>query len=205
MRLLIVGLISLLSASFSVNAANSFFYVGAAAQKQNVKLPSFTTTVEQIDGYTNIDFKSNSEGSPFRVFAGYQLNNYWAFEAAYTDYLTRGFTLQSNDIEGRVDLSGQSESMSVDLKALFTVPMTNRVSVRAGLGLAAWSNDTVALAGSASVPTTVELSETGVELLMGVGVSYAINKNIAVVLDWEKRSINSSGVDSIGLGLSFSL
>ena len=121
MRLLIVGLISLLSASYSVNAANSFFYVGAAAQKQNVELPSFTTTVAQIDGYTNIDFKSNSEGTPFRVFAGYQLNNYWAFEAGYTDYLTRGFTLQSNDIQGRVDLSGQSESSSVDLKTLFSV------------------------------------------------------------------------------------
>ena len=205
MRLLIVGLISLLSASYSVNAANSFFYVGAAAQKQNVELPSFTTTVDQIDGYTNIDFKSNSEGSPFRVFAGYQLNNYWAFEAGYTDYLTRGFTLQSNDIQGRVDLSGQSESSSVDLKTLFTVPLTNNFSARVGLGLTAWTNDTTALAGTASVPTTVELSESGVELLMGLGVSYAINKNIAIVLDWEKRSINSSGVDSIGLGVSFSL
>lgn len=205
MRLLIVGLISLLSASYSVNAANSFFYVGAAAQKQNVELPNFTTTVEQIDGYTNIDFKSNSEGTPFRVFAGYQLNNYWAFEAGYTDYLTRGFTLQSNDIQGRVDLSGQSESSSVDLKTLFSVPLTNNFSARVGLGLTAWTNDTTALAGTASVPTTVELSESGVELLMGLGVSYAINKNIAIVFDWEKRSINSSGVDSIGLGVSFSL
>lgn len=206
MRLLIVGLISLLSASFHVNAANSFFYVGAAAQKQNVELPSFTTVDGQdIDDYINIDFKSYSDGSPYRIFAGYQLTNYWAFEVAYTDYLTRGFTLTSNDIEGRVNLTGESESMSVDFKALFTVPMTNRVSVKAALGAAAWSNDTTALAGSASVPTTVELSESGVELLMGVGVSYAFSKNIALVLDWEKRSINSSSVDSVGLGLSFSL
>lgn len=205
MRLFIIGLISLLSASYNVNAANSFFYVGAAAQQQKVKLPTFTTTSTPIDGYTNIDFNSNSQGSPFRLFAGYQFSNYWAVEAAYTDYLTRGFTLTSNDIPGRVNLSGQSESMSVDLKALFTVPMTNRVTVKAGLGLAAWSNDTTALAGSASVPTKVELSETGVELLMGVGVSYAINKNIALLLDWEKRSINSSSVDSVGLGFSFTL
>lgn len=204
MRLLAITLSFLLGVSFQTQAENSFFYVGASAQQQNVKLPTFTTNIE-LEKYVNNDYQTFSEGTPFKVFGGYQYNDFIAFEAGYTDYLTRGFTLKSNDLVGRVDLTGTSESMSVDLKGLFTIPLSNRFTAQISLGMAAWSNDTQALAGQTQAPELVEMSESGVSLLMGAGMRYAINKNIALVIDWEKRSINSSGVDSLGIGLAFNL
>lgn len=204
MRLLAITLSFLLGVSFQTQAENSFFYVGASAQQQNVKLPTFTTNIE-LEKYVNNDYQTFSEGTPFKVFGGYQYNDFIAFEAGYTDYLTRGFTLKSNDLVGRVDLTGTSESMSVDLKGLFTIPLSNRFTAQISLGMSAWSNDTQALAGQTQAPELVELSESGVSLLMGAGMRYAINKNIALVIDWEKRSINSSGVDSLGIGFAFNL
>lgn len=204
MRLLVITLSFLLGVSFQTQAQNSFFYVGASAQQQSVKLPTFTTNIE-LEKYVNNDYQTFSEGTPFKIFGGYQYNDFIAFEAGYTDYLTRGFTLKSNDLVGRVDLTGTSESMSVDLKGLFTVPLSNRFTAKLSLGMAAWSNDTQALAGQTQVPELVDVSESGVSLLMGAGMSYAINKNIALIVDWEKRSINSSGVDSLGISLAFNL
>lgn len=204
MRLLVITLSFLLGVSFQTQAENSFFYVGASAQQQNVKLPTFTTNIE-LEKYVNNDYQTFSEGTPFKVFGGFQYNDFIAFEAGYTDYLTRGFTLKSNDLVGRVDLTGTSESMSVDLKGLFTIPLSNRFTAQISLGMAAWSNDTQALAGQTQAPELVDVSESGVSLLMGAGMRYAINKNIALVIDWEKRSINSSGVDSLGIGLAFNL
>lgn len=204
MRLLVIAFSFLLAASFQTQAANAFFYVGASAQQQKVKLPSFTTNID-IEKYVNNDYKTFSEGTPFRLHGGYQYSDFVAFEIGYTDYLTRGFTLKSNDLIGRVDLTGKSESMSVDLKGLFTVPITNRFTAKASLGMAVWDNEIQALGGQTQAPTIVKQSDNGVSLLMGVGMSYAINKNLALVIDWEKRSINSSSVDSLGVGFSFSL
>lgn len=204
MRLLIIAFSFLLATSFQTQATNAFFYVGASAQQQKVKVPTFTTNIE-LEKYVNNDYQTFSEGTPFRLYGGYQYNDFVAFEAGYTDYLTRGYTLKSNDLIGRVDLRGTSESFSVDFKTLLTVPLSNRFTAKASLGMAVWNNDIQALGGQTQVPEIVEQSDNGVSLLMGVGMSYAINKNLALVFDWEKRSINSSSVDSIGIGFAYNL
>lgn len=204
MRLLVVALSFLLGVSFQTQAENAFFYAGASVQQQNVKLPNFSPNSE-IERFVNNDYQTFSEGTPYRIFTGYQYNDYVAFEAGFTDYLTRGFTLKSNDLAGRVDLTGTSESISVDLKALLTVPLSNRFTAKASLGMAAWNNDTQVLGGGNQTPELIEQSESGVSLSMGLGLSYAISKNVAVIIDVEKRSINSSGVDSVGIGFAFNL
>lgn len=204
MRLLVIAISFLLGVSFQTQAANTFFYVGASAQQQEVKLPTFTTGID-IEKYVNNDYQTFSEGTPFRIYGGYQYNELIAFELGYTDYLTRGFTLKSNDLQGRVDLRGTSESMSLDLKTLVTVPLNNRLTANANIGMAMWSNDIQRLGGQAQAPALVDQSDNGVSLLFGAGISYAINKNIALVLDFEKRSINSSSVGSVGIGVAFSL
>jgi len=210
MRLLIVGLISLLTASFHTSANNSFYYVGAAVQSQNVELPDFAPEesgeVERdIENFVNMNFNSYSEGTPYRLILGYQYSDYFAIEAGYTEYLTRGFTMVSNDIPGRVDLDGSSESMSVDIKTILTVPLTNKIAARAALGAVMWDNETDVLTGTLHSPELRTTSDNGVELLMSVGMSYAFNKSISVMADWDKRSINGSSVDSIGLAVVFSL
>lgn len=202
MRLSIVGLIAVCAASFQTFAANPFFYVGAAAQKQTVSTPKYTTSIE-LDGYLDTSFKTDAEGSPYRIFAGYQFNDSWSLEMGYTNYEKQTFTLTSTDEAGRVNLSGESQSTSIDVKGLFTMPVNNSFSIKAGLGIAAWSNDTDMLAGTSLIPVLEEESDSGVSLLMSAGVNYALTKNIALMLDFNKRSINSSGVDSIDLGVAF--
>ena len=202
MRLSIVGLIAVCAASFQTFAANPFFYVGAAAQKQTVSTPKYTTSIA-LDGYLDTSFNTAAEGTPYRIFAGYQFNDSWSVEMGYTSYEKQTFTLTSTDEVGRINLTGESQSTSIDMKGIFTMPLNNNLSIKAGLGFAAWSNDTDMLAGTSLVPVLQEESDSGVALLMSAGVNYALTKNIALMLDFDKRSVNSSGVDSIGLGVAF--
>ena len=203
MRLLIVGLVLLLATSLPAHSANPFFYLGASAQEQSVRLPDFTTDIA-LTGYRDVEFESDSEGSPFRVFVGYQFNNFFAVETSYTEYLTRTYTMKSTDTAGRVDLNGKSESISVDVTSVLNVPLSDDFAFRVKLGVAFWQNEADLLAGTNNTPLIDPDTDWGTSLLTGLGASYAINNRIAVMLDWDNRSVFGRNVESTGLSLAYS-
>lgn len=203
MRLFIISLLLVLTTSFTAHATNSFFYVGAAAHDQTVRVPNFYSGETQ--SYADTEFATSEEGSPYRLFTGYQFNNFFALEAGFTDYLTKSFTLKSTDNASRVNLAGTSESISLDFTSVLNIPMSNNFAFKAKLGATIWQNDIDLLAGDSSNPALESDSSTGTSLKSGLGATYAFNSRFAIMFDWDNRKVFDRNVETYSLGIAISL
>lgn len=203
MRIFFISLFLILATSFTAHAANTFYYVGAAAQEQTVRVPDFYAGETQ--SFADTELATSEDGTPFRLFGGYQHNNFFAVEVGYTDYLTKSFTLTSTDEAGRVNLSGNSESKSIDFTSILNIPISNDFAFKAKLGVTYWQNDADLLGGDSSTPTLESDSSSGTSLKSGLGATYAINSRVAIMFDWDNRSVFGRNVESYSLGFAISL
>ena len=123
--------------------------------------------------------RTDTSDASWKAYAGYQFSPIWGLELGYTDL-------------GR-NRGADAESWS--LAGTATLPLNERWSLLAKLGAA---------------ENHVHFHDRGrhADLLMGVGVGYAINKNVGLRLEYEdfgKLSSYDDGYDSRGSNLALSV
>lgn len=133
-------------------------------------------------GYLGVgigEANTNTNENSWKLFGGYQFTPMWGVELGYTDL----GSYRGSDIE------------SWYLAATGTLPLSDRWSLIGKLG-------------GASNRSKFQNASNHSDLLAGVGVAYAINKNLDVRLEYEDHGKLSEGIaggDSSGNNLSLSL
>lgn len=132
----------------------------------------------------------------FTVFGGYNIPAHLgrgtlAVEAGY-DHLGK---FKENGLP-----AGESASVTMhalEASAVYSWPITPAFRVYGRAGLAAWHASSTASVTSGGYTVTASGSSTGVDPLLGVGVSYAVMPNLAI--RGEFRTITSTTNGSIDL------
>lgn len=140
-------------------------------------------------GTGKIDLSGTSSTTSFELLGGYTINQYFAAEAAYSDF-------GNHDYPG-----GNMKSSAVSIKGVGAYPINEQFSVFAKLGIAS---------------TTWEVSPTGLgtasesktDLTYGIGGQFNINQQIGIRLGYDVYKLGSSlsadeKVTSIGAVFKF--
>ena len=152
-----------IAAAFVALPASAQWYVGVGVGSS--KLSGANGTDSTATTYSGGDASKSS----FKVYGGYQLTPTWGVEAQYTDLGSRNITATQGGI---VVGSGNLKASQYSLAAVGTLPLASNFAVIGKLGV---SRNT--LSGL--------ISQQKSDLLVGVGVSYAINSKLAVRLEYE--------------------
>ncbi|TPG79564.1 outer membrane beta-barrel protein [Pseudomonas arsenicoxydans] len=141
-----LGFVSLLSLlSFQAFADDKGLYLGAGVS-------SIEADKSQLSG----------DDTSYKVFAGYRLNSYLAFEGAFVDL--GQFEDKNLDFDGK----------SVQAATHIGFPIGDRLRVFGSVGAHAWDAD-----GNASD------DDTGVDLTYGAGVEFDVFRNIGIRAEYE--------------------
>lgn len=141
--------------------------------------------------YRDFDAASaNTRSEGWKVYGGYQFNDYLALEGGYVNL---------NDMQatnGTVRTNIATEAWA--LGALLSYPMTDKISVVGKFGYAYMQGSTRTKNGTA---LTVHSSDDDYEPNYGVGVSYKVFDSMNLRAEWERFDRSNMDIDLITAGL----
>ena len=215
-RVLMPALLCVLSGIVLMTAneveAQENWYVGVSAGTTNLDYSAADLTSDLSSlGWTINNPKVDDSNTTWKVYAGFQVNDWFAVEAGYVDLgevITQfGATIPPNEI---MDLLSDTFSvhpyqgdgwMVAGVARYAFVP--DQFSVVGRAGLFAWESKTtvrVISGGTGSVAG----EDSGTDGMFGVGVEWQINEQWALTADWERYKLNEwLDVPSIGVKFSF--
>jgi len=204
---LMMGLIALALASSQIAAgAEQGWYAGANLGQTDADMDSSGIVAQQrADGFTNIRLENDDDDIGFKVYAGYQLNQYIALEGGYFDLGKFGYKTfmdRSSVFTSDTKLRG----VNIDLVAM--VPLSEKLHAIGRLGATRYqSQDSNRGYGAVSVnPFNSKDREPGHKY--GVGLQYDVNNNLALRLEAERYRIQdimfrNHDVDMFSLGVVY--
>lgn len=165
--------LGLLAAAVS-GPASAQFYVGGSVGY---------TQFKDICEVANVPCDDNDTG--WRAFGGYQFNQYFALELGFAD-------LGEATGSGAIGSFAVEVKEAVDLSALLTFPVANRLSLLLRLG-AHRVRTTVDQEGPGF--GTLHDSKTGSSFTLGAGAEYSFGK-LGVRAEWQRYDNVASGTDA---------
>ena len=196
--LMVAGLA--LGGSALAQSQDSGFYIGTGVGYANYDLETPAVTGLRT-------FSSDSSGTGWKIFAGYQITRNWGVEAGYVDFGSIGFNgtaavgAVTGTFTGSVDVSAWTLALTG------TMPMNQDWDLTGKLGAYNWRTNNAS--GTVSVPgvgtaAITAANDNGTDVLVGIGVRYNINKNLGIHADWEYFGGNDTiNFFSIGLRYKF--
>jgi hypothetical protein len=168
--------IGVLTASASVCAQDSVFYVGVA--HTSVKATEYCEFV--LDPGTRADPPPcTNEDETVKIFGGYQINRYFAVELARTD--------MGKFERGTNRFGTRREMAATELVAVGMLPLGRGLSVYAKLGMFRGEADTFGTSTTSGGFTSTRLSESQTlkELTYGVGTRFDFGRRFGVRAEWQ--------------------
>jgi OmpA-OmpF porin, OOP family len=167
-----------------VAAQETRFYLGAKAGQSEFK-GSCTPT-------PGITFLSCDEkDTAWGVFAGYQVNRYFAVEGGWTDF---GETEASATVGG-IPVNAAISAKGWELVGVGSIPFTDQFSAYAKAGAFRWR-----VRGSVAVPGvgSASANDSGTDFTYGVGLRFDFTKVVGARLEWQRY--NDVGSSNTGQG-----
>lgn len=167
-------------------------------------IPAFFTSLVSMSASTlagpyaglnvgNTDWEGENTTS-FSLIGGYNFNQNWAVEAAYTNF---------GDVDVDIFDDGDIAKFEADgirLSVVGTLPVADKFNLFAKVGMMAWDLDVSYMGESGSTD--------GTDFTYGVGASYAFTDTVVMNLAMDRLSADiegeSANLDTISLGVSFS-
>lgn len=156
-------------------------------------------------GLTAASIEDDNRENAYKLFGGYQFNQYFALEGGYFDLGKFGFKARSvpaGTLDGTIRIQG------VNLDAVGTLPLTEKFSAFGRIGATyAETKDTFSGTGAIHVvdPGPLKL-DTGYKY--GFGVQYAFTKALAMRVEGERYRVNDGvgnrgDIDMVSVGLLY--
>jgi OOP family OmpA-OmpF porin len=133
----------------------------------------------------------------YKIFGGYQFNQYIGVELAYVDLgqaSYSGFSGAAPVTGGTVKTSG------LNISAVGTLPLSSGFALFGKAGLYVWEAKANDVTGG--VPFSEK--QDGTDLSLGIGASYDFTKNFAIRAEWERfKAVGDIDLLSIGVVYKF--
>lgn len=156
-------------------------------------------------GFTTTEFDTDERDTGYRIFAGYQLNPFFALEGGYFDlgrFDFKATTLPAGTLDGRIEIEG------FNLDLVGTMPLTERFSILGRIGAQrAEAKDRFRGTGSVNI-FNPNPEATDTNLKAGLGLQYSISPSLDVRLEAERYRINDAvgnrgDIDMLSAGLVY--
>jgi OOP family OmpA-OmpF porin len=161
-----LSLLCLLASMSALAETQPGFYVGAGIGEATVEIDD--------TGFDESD-------AAFKVFGGYNINQYLAMEAGYFDGGTADRTSAGRFVGGSIEVS----TSGLNLSLLGRVPLNERFSLHARVGVASYDVDTKVVVYSPVDRSTFEDSDSNDDLTYGLGVAFDLTPSFELRADYE--------------------
>jgi OmpA-OmpF porin, OOP family len=183
-----------LTLSTSVYGQESGWSMGANVGQSTSKWDNDEiSSVALISALTTDTTASDNKDTSFKVFFGYQFNQYFAIEAGYFDLGQSTFTMNTLPLG---ELNNVTEVMGVDIDAVAILPLSDMFAIFARFG-ANYAEVKTSFTGSGFIGVN-DFSESNRETnyQYGAGVQMNFTENLAARLEMENyRLTNPAGSD----------
>ena len=185
----------------------SYTYGGVSAGQSRTDVDAAGLTAGLLPGVTALSSNTDNKDTAFKVFGGYQFNRNIALEGGY-------FYLGKNSFNAATfppgTLSGNNKVQGVNLDLVATLPLSERFSALARLGVQqAWTKSSFSGTGAgAGVAGSSKRNDTNGKY--GLGVQYEISPAMLLRGEVERYRIKNTvgqrnNVDVVSMSLVFPL
>jgi OmpA-OmpF porin, OOP family len=117
----------------------------------------------------------------FKIFGGFQFTKHWGAEAGYIDF-------------GKATASGLGDVgvTAFTFAGTGTLPLGENFALLGKVGLGMWDSS-----GSASS------GDNGTDVYFGVGARYSFNKNLSLVVDYDRIDAEDDSVNMFSVGVRY--
>ncbi|HSN80673.1 MAG TPA: outer membrane beta-barrel protein [Rhodoferax sp.] len=197
--------LALMAAPFAM-AQDAGWYLGGNIGQSTATIDEARITSGLLgSGLVAGPFNNTDDDLGFKVFGGYQYNQYFSVEGGYFDLGQFGFSTTTTPAG---TLSGDIRVRGLNLDLVGTLPITEKFSVfgRVG-GTYARSEDRFVGTGAVRVLNPNPSEDAG-NVKVGLGVQYAFNEALSVRAEIERYRIddavgNKGDVDLASIGLVY--
>jgi len=187
----------------TAQAADTGFYVGGGLGQSKVSDFSGSDVDAELAtlGLTS-STRTDDTDTGWKVFAGYRFMKYLAVEGAYTNFgEATANSIITAPAAGTVNTTLEADSWTVS--ALGILPLGDRFSLFARVGVNFWNADISATGIGGGGTASASASDDGTDWVYGVGAAYSITKNLSVRGEWERYDFDGSDVDLLSAGVSW--
>ena len=167
-----------------------YAYGGLSVGQSRAKIDDARITSGLLDaGLTTTGMERDDKGVGFKLFGGYQMNRYLAFEGGYFKLGRFGFA--STTVPAGT-LSGQLEAQGLNLDLVGSLPITGRLSLIGRVGAQyARTRDTFSSTGAVTV-SDPNPRHSEVNPKVGIGLQYEITRAVLLRGEAERYRINDA-------------
>lgn len=203
-----IGLIALTLAGAQVAAAaEPGWYVGANVGQSNADMDNNGVVASRLaEGFNTNRLTKHDSDNAFKVFGGYQFNNYFALEAGYFDLGEFGYKTFQDQPWAVFTADTKLRGMNVDLVGF--LPIGEKLSAFARVGVTRYdSKDSYRGFGAVTVVPFGD-SDRDSSHKFGAGLQYDFTQNVSMRLESERYDIEDvmfrdTDVDMYSVGVVY--
>jgi OOP family OmpA-OmpF porin len=170
--------------------ANSAWYVGGGVgqSRANIDEPRLTRSLT-ANGASMNTFQKDERDVGFKLFAGKQLNQYFAVEAGYFDLGKFDFAATTS---GNGSLQGETGFRGANLDLVGQLPLTQRLSLLGRVGVQYAKTNTRFSGNRLAGVTSPSQSERDTNAKVGLGLEYKLSEALALRGEVERYRLNDA-------------
>lgn len=198
----------------AAQAAGWYGGIGVGQSKFKSQSSTCASLKPILNPRTSCTFDLKDTG--WKLFGGYQLNEYAAIEAGYLDFGKMKANANGTLISTSTAATGSAEfkAKSFDVAAVGTMPIGEALGIIGRAGLFLWEVEAPASATTISGGTTSSANpkKTGFDITIGAGVKYEFTKKVSMRAVWDRyknvgdqpTTGESFGIDLYSVSLVYS-
>ena len=170
--------------------ANSAWYIGAGVGQSRATIdePRLRASLA-ANGETVTGFSKDQRDTGYKLFAGRQLNQYFAVEAGYFDLGKFDF---KSSTSGNGVLNGEAGFRGVNLDLLGQLPLSQRLSLLGRVGMHYTKTNTEFSGNRLLGSTNTHASERKLNAKLGLGLEYKFSEALALRGEVERYRLNDA-------------
>jgi OOP family OmpA-OmpF porin len=170
--------------------ANSAWYIGAGVGQSRASIDD-ARLIRSLtaNGATLGSFTTDERGRGYKVFAGKQLNQYFAIEGGYFDLGKFSF---NSTTSGNGVLNGEAGFRGANLDLVGQLPLSQRFSLLGRVGMNYAKTSTHFTGNRLAAVTDPNPSERKLGAKAGLGLEYKFSEALAVRAEVERYRINDA-------------
>lgn len=171
-------------------ADRSGWYLGAGGGPARATIAEAEIKADLLaSGYQTSEFRFDDRDIGYKIFAGYQMNNYFAFEGGYFDL--GEFNYQATTIPAGSQF-GELTFRGWNLDLVGTLPLTERSSLFARVGAHKSTSDVNFVGTGAVNILTPHYKKRSTHYKFGVGYEYQFSPALALRLEAERYRMDDA-------------